>query len=134
MAAAINEFELEELVQEQERIARLEATTVHIQSDVSRIDAKMDALIAKIDALKDCLNTRHIEMKDSSATVAAGFAAVDSKRAKLEAKVDAGFAAIGALIEAKFASLDVARARDRVWLMSISGALLGVVARAFHWI
>jgi len=37
-------------------------------------------------------------------------------------------------MEKSFASLHAARAFDRVWWLLMSGALLGVMARAFKWI
>jgi hypothetical protein len=37
-------------------------------------------------------------------------------------------------MEKSFAALHSARAFDRVWWLLMSGALLGVMARAFKWI
>lgn len=37
-------------------------------------------------------------------------------------------------VEKSFAALHTARAFDRVWWLLMSGALLGVMARAFKWI
>ena len=98
MAAAINDFELEELVQEQERIARLEERTEHIQDDVAELKAD-------VRRLADSVATLRLEIKDS-------FAAID----------------------AKFAKLNVGRALDKIWWLSIAGGLFSVMARGFHWI
>jgi hypothetical protein len=37
-------------------------------------------------------------------------------------------------VEKSFAGLHIARAVDRVWWLLMSGALLGIMARAFKWI
>jgi uncharacterized protein (UPF0335 family) len=105
MAVAVSQFEVEELVQEQERIARLEERTEHMQSDITEIKADVRRLDAKVDAVKDSLTALRLELKE-------------------------GFAAI----EAKFAKAKGDRAFDRVWHLLTSAALLGVMARGFHWI
>jgi len=37
-------------------------------------------------------------------------------------------------VEKPFSALHAARAFDRVWWLLMSGALLGVMARAFKWL
>jgi hypothetical protein len=45
--------DLEKLVQEQERFARLESKVEHVQSDVTELKADLRAALAKFDAIKD---------------------------------------------------------------------------------
>ena len=99
-----------------ERVARLEANVDHIQKDVAdtridirRLNDKIDSvdqkLSAKIDSVKDTVTALAINMEKSFANV-----------------------------EKSIAALHSARAFDRVWWLLMSGALLGVMARAFKWI
>jgi hypothetical protein len=56
---------------------------------------------------------------------------------RLNDKIDSLKDTVSALainMEKSFASLHAARAFDRVWWLLMSGALLGVMARAFKWI
>jgi predicted nuclease with TOPRIM domain len=46
----------------EERIARLEAHTSHLQEDVRRIDQKIDALAEKLDTLKDAVANKFDEL------------------------------------------------------------------------
>jgi len=48
--------------------------------------------------------------------------------------LDGKLSAMALHMEKSFAELKVARALDRVWWLLMSGALLGLMARAFHWI
>ena len=107
-------FELETPLEE--RVARHEANVEHIQKDVSdmkidirrlgdKIDSVDQKLSAKIDSVKDSVTALAINMEKSFANV-----------------------------EKSFAALHSARAFDRVWWLLMSGALLGVMARAFKWL
>jgi chromosome segregation ATPase len=111
-------FELETPVEE--RVARLEANVEHILSDVSdiktdvrRLNDKIDTvdqkLTAKIDAVDQRLSARIDNLKDSLTSLAL-------------------------TMEKSFAALRIGRALDRVWWLLMSGALLGIMARAFKWI
>jgi hypothetical protein len=51
---------------------------------------------------------------------------IDSVDQKLSTKIDSVVQAI--------AELRIGRAPDRVWWLLMSGALLGITARAFKWI
>jgi phage shock protein A len=51
---------------------------------------------------------------------------IDNVDQKLSSKIDSVFQAI--------AELRIGRALDRVWWLLMSGALLGIMARAFKWI
>jgi hypothetical protein len=90
-------------------VARLEAKTDHIQSDVTdlkadarRLDAKIDskcgALEAKFNELKDSMVALHLELKD------------------------------------EFAAIRKQQWIDKVWWLLIAGAILGVMARGMKWI
>jgi uncharacterized protein YlxW (UPF0749 family) len=98
MAVEVTEFEAEELVQEQERIARLEATVEHIQKDVGEL--KTD-----VRAIKDSLYALRLEMKESLAA-----------------------------IDRRFEKLDISRALDKVWWLTIAAGILSAMARGFKWI
>ena len=90
----------------EERIARLEAHTSHLQEAVkriehridNRIEPKIDALAEKLDALKDSFVAFQLETKDN------------------------------------FTKLMNGRWADKVWWLVIAGALLGVMARGFKWV
>jgi predicted nucleic acid-binding Zn-ribbon protein len=74
MAIEVTEFELEELVQEQERIARLEEKVEHIQDDLGEL--KTD-----VRAVKDSLYALGIELKESLAAIDRRFSKLDTSRA-----------------------------------------------------
>jgi DNA anti-recombination protein RmuC len=114
----------------EERVARLEANVEHIQKDVSdmkidirRLGDKVDSvdqkLSAKLESVKDLVTNLAINMEKSSANVEKQFTNVEKQFTN---------------IEKSFAALHAARAFDRVWWLLMSGALLGVMARAFKWI
>jgi predicted nucleic acid-binding Zn-ribbon protein len=129
----------------EERVARLETNVEHIQKDVAdmkidirrlgeKIDgvdqklcAKIDSvdqkLTAKIDGVDQKLSGRIDSVKDAVTTLAINME-------KQFANVEKSFAAV----EKSFGVLHTARAFDRVWWLLMSGALLGLMARAFKWI
>jgi outer membrane murein-binding lipoprotein Lpp len=121
MAMPALTFELETTLEE--RVARLDANVEHIQKDVPdlkiderRLNDKIDSvdqkLSAKIDTVKGSVSALAIKMEQSFANVEKRFTD----------------------IEKSLAVLHSARAFDRVWWLLMSGALLGVMARAFKWI
>jgi hypothetical protein len=73
--------------------------------DIRRLDDK-------IDGVKDAVTALAINMEKSFANVEKQFTNV----------------------EKSIAALHAARAFDRVWWLLMSGALLGVMARAFKWL
>jgi hypothetical protein len=77
-----------------------------------KIDSVDQKLSAKVESVKDLVTTLAINMEKSFANVEKQFTNV----------------------EKSFAALHAARAFDRVWWLLMSGALLGVMARAFKWI
>src|SRR5215813_1819735 len=99
-------FELEEPVEE--RVARLEANVEHMRSDISDIKVDVRRLNDKIDGINRDL-TGKIDVVDQ----------------KLTSKIDTVIQAI--------ADLKIGRALDRVWWLLMSGALLGIMGRAFKW-
>ena len=104
----------------QERAARLEANVDHIQKDVADTRIDIRRLNDKIDSVDQKLSTK-----------------IDNVDHKLSAKIDAVKDSVSTLaisMEKAFAALHSARAFDRVWWLLMSGALLGVMARAFKWI
>jgi archaellum component FlaC len=90
-------------------IGRLEANVEHIQKDVSDVKIDIRHLGDKIDSVDQKLSAKIESVKDSVTTLAIN-------------------------MEKSFAALHAARAFDRVWWLLMSGALLGVMARAFKWI
>ena len=96
MAATARKFEMEDPVEA--RIARLESTTEHIQSDVAEIKKNLKSLDEKVDENYKCLDAKLDTLKEA------------------------------------FASLNVARAMDKVWALLTIAALLSVMARGFKWI
>ena len=93
----------------EERVAVLEANIEHIRSDVSDMKTDIRRLNDKIDGVDQ----------------------------KLTAKIDAvkdGLANLALSMEKAFGAFKVARALDRVWWLLMSGALLGIMGRAFKWI
>jgi hypothetical protein len=60
-----------------------------------------------------------VKMEQSFANVERRFASVEKSFAD---------------VEKSFAALHSARAFDRVWWLLMSGAMLGIMARAFKWI
>ena len=107
MALPALKFEMETPLEE--RVARLEANVEHIRSDISDIKIDVRRLNDKIDGVNKDLTGR-----------------IDAVDQKLTAKIDSIIQAI--------AELKIGRALDRVWWLLMSGALLGVMARAFKWI
>jgi hypothetical protein len=107
MAMPALKFELETPVEE--LVARLEANVEHIRSDVSDIKTDIRRLSDKIDAVDQRLSGRIDGGKDSVMSPAL-------------------------TVEKSFAALKIGRALDRVWWLLMSGALLGIMARAFKWI
>lgn len=104
----------------EERVARIESTVEHmlcdlkdIKADVRRVDAKIDSLKDNVDGLGRNLQAQITELAKHSQAQVTG----------LEKEMQAGFA-----------ELKLARITDRVWWLLISGAMLGVMARGFHWL
>jgi chromosome segregation ATPase len=137
----------------EERVARLEANVEHIRSDISdmkidlrRLNDKVESidqkLITKIDGVEQRLITRidgveqrlsaKIDSVDEKLT-----SKIDSVDQRLSGKADAlkdSVASLALTVERSFASLKIGRALDRVWWLLMSGAMLGIMARAFKWI
>jgi chromosome segregation ATPase len=147
MALPALKFEMETPLEE--RVARLEANVEHIQKDVSdmkidirrlgdKIDSVDQKLSAKIDGIDQKLSAK-IDGVDQKLS-----AKIDGVDQKLSAKTESVKDLVTTLainmeksfanVEKSFAALHSARAFDRVWWLLMSGALLGVMARAFKWI
>jgi capsule polysaccharide export protein KpsE/RkpR len=125
MAMPALKLEMETSVEE--RVARLEANVDHIQKDVADTRIDIRRLNDKIDSVDQKLSTK-----------------IDKVDQKLSAKIDGVKDSVTALainmeksfanVEKAITALHSARAFDRVWWLLMSGALLGVMARAFKWI
>jgi predicted nucleic acid-binding Zn-ribbon protein len=107
MARPALKFQLEDPMEE--RVAKLEANVEHIRSDVSDIKTDVRRLNDKIDGVNKDLSGK-----------------IDGVNKDLSGKFDIVIQAI--------ADLKIGRALDRVWWLLMSGALLGIMARAFKWI
>jgi predicted nucleic acid-binding Zn-ribbon protein len=107
MARPAVKFQLEDPMAE--RVAKLEANVEHIRSDVSDIKTDVRRLNDKIDGVNKDLSGK-----------------IDGVNRDLSGKIDTVIQAI--------ADLKIGRALDRVWWLLMSGALLGIMARAFKWI
>ncbi len=154
MALPALKFESEASLEE--CVARLEANVEHIQKDVSDMKIDIRRLGDKIDSVDQKLSAK-IDSVDQK--LAAKIDSVDQKLAaridgvdqKLAARIDSVKDSVTALainmeksfanvekqftnVEKSFAGLHAARAFDRVWWLLMSGALLGIMARAFKWI
>jgi phage shock protein A len=129
-------FELETPLEE--RVARLEANVENIQKDVSDMKIDIRRLGDKIDGVDQKLSAK-IDGVDQKLS-----AKIDGVDQKLSAKVESVKDSVTTLainmeksfanLEKSIAALHAARAFDRVWWLLMSGALLGVMARAFRWI
>jgi predicted RNase H-like nuclease (RuvC/YqgF family) len=125
MALPALKFELETPLEE--RAARLEANVEHIRQDVAETKTDVRRLNDKIDNVDQRLSDK-----------------IDRVDQKLSAKIDSVKDLVTTLainmekrfadMEKSFATLQAARAFDRVWWLLMSAALLGVMARAFKWI
>ena len=129
----------------EERIARLETKVDHIQSDMAdmkldirslqeKIDKTGESLTQKIDAMDQKLSQK-IDAVDQKLTaridgVVARIDAVKDSVTDLALSVEQSFRAM----ERSIGSLQVGRALDRVCWLLMSGALLGIMARAFKWL
>jgi phage shock protein A len=129
-------FELETPLEE--RVARLEANVENIQKDVSDMKIDIRRLGDKIDGVDQKLSAK-IDGVDQKLSTK-----IDGVDQKLSAKVESVKDSVTTLainmeksfanLEKSIAALHAARAFDRVWWLLMSGALLGVMARAFRWI
>jgi len=147
----------------EERIARLETKVDHIQSDMAdmkldirslqeKIDKTGESLTQKIDAMDQKLSQK-IDAVDQklAARIDGVVARIDAVDQKLTARIDGVVARIDAVkdsvtdlalsveqsfraMERSIGSLQVGRALDRVCWLLMSGALLGIMARAFKWL
>lgn len=148
----------------EERVARLEANVEHTRADVAdikidlrRLNDKVDGaeqrligktdgidqkLIAKIDGFEQRLTgkiedfeqrlTGKLEGLDQKLT-----AKIDGFEQRLTFRVDGveqRLTVFAMATEKSFAELKIGRALDRVWWFLMSGALLGIMARAFKWL
>ncbi len=62
---------------------------------------------------------------------------VEERLARMEerfGRVDRRFDEFEVKMEKGFAELKLARVRDRIWWLLMCGALLGVMAKGFHWL
>jgi hypothetical protein len=136
MALRAERFEAEMIIEE--RVARLESDVHHMRSDIAEMKVDIRRIDSKVDAVKDSVAALEVRMLG-------GFAAVDGKFAELEKKMLAGFAELDKKMLTGFAELNgktltiigevkVGRVWDRVWMLMIAAALLGIIARIFKWI
>src|SRR5688572_8419577 len=109
MAMTALKTEREVPVAVEERVARLEVSVDHIQSDVSEVKTHIQRLDNKIDEVDKRLSGKSDDLKDA-------------------------LAALALKMEESFAALKVGRAVDKVWWLTIAGVILGVMARGFEWI
>jgi chromosome segregation ATPase len=109
--------------------------TAKIDTADQKLTAKIDSvdqkLTDKIDTLDQKLTTK-IDAIDLKLTDK-----IDAADQRLSGRIDGlkdSVMSLALTMEKSFAALKIGRALDRVWWLLMSGALLGVMARAFKWI
>ena len=139
---AMQAIRLEPEAPVEERVAILEANIEHIRSDISEMKTDVRRLGDKIDNADQKLTTK-IDSVDQKLTTK-----LDAVEHRLTAKIDAEIQRVSGRIdgvkdsvvslaltmEKSFAALKIGRALDRIWWLLMSGALLGIMARAFKWL
>ncbi len=139
---AMQAIRLEPEAPVEERVAILEANIEHIRSDISEMKTDVRRLGDKIDNVDQKLTTK-IDSVDQKLTTK-----LDAVEHRLTAKIDAEIQRVSGRIdgvkdsvvslaltmEKSFAALKIGRALDRIWWLLMSGALLGIMARAFKWL
>jgi hypothetical protein len=98
---------------------------------IGKIDALDQKATGKTDAL-DQKFTGKIDALDQKLT-----GKIDALDQKLTARIDelkSSFMSFQIYMEKALARLETSRVADRVWWLLMSGALLGIMARAFKWI
>jgi hypothetical protein len=122
---------LEEEVMEETRLARLESDVAHIKSDIS--DAKTD--IRGIRSELGSLNTVVAALRDEMHVSIAELRMSDDG---LRLETRTGFAESSAEMKAEYASLHYEIMRTslslKIWMLSIAGTLLAVMAHGFKWL
>jgi chromosome segregation ATPase len=126
----------------EERVARLEANVEHIRSDISDVKIDLRRLNDKVESIDQKLITRIDGVEQRLSAKIDGVhekltSKIDSADQRLSGKADAlkdSVASLALTVEKSFASLKIGRALDRVWWLLMSGAMLGIMARAFKWI
>ena len=116
---------------DQKLSAKIDGVDQKLSAKIDGIDQKLSAKIdgidqrlsAKIDGVDQRLSAKTESVKDLVTNLAINME-------KSFANVEKQFTNV----EKSFAALHAARAFDRVWWLLMSGALLGVMARAFKWI
>ncbi len=140
MAMPALKFESENTVED--RVVILETHIEHIRSDISEMKVDIRKIHERITGVDDKL-TGKIDSVDQKLT--AEIRAVDQK---LTAKIDSVDVKLGKMIdefkdrladlalnmEKSLAGIRIGRMVDRVWWLLMSGALLGIMGRAFKWI
>jgi chromosome segregation ATPase len=136
MALPAMKFEPE--VHLEDRVARLEVNVEHIQKDVSEMKVDIRRLSDKIDGVDQKLTAKIDSVEQRlSARIDGVDAKVDRVDQRLTGKLDSLKDVVTTLainMEKGFGELRAARNLDRVWWLLMSGALLGIMARAFKWI
>jgi uncharacterized protein YdcH (DUF465 family) len=129
MAVARRHIELEISVEEQ--IARLEAKTDHIQSDVTDVKADLRRIEAKLDTKVEAPDAK-VETKFDALDKK-----IDAKFGILETKLDALIDLMTAFrlqLKDEFAAIRKQQWIDKVCWLMIAAAILGVMARGMKWI
>ncbi len=119
--------------------AEIRAVDAKLTGEIRAVDAKLTAkidavdqkLTEKIDAVDQKL-TEKIDAVDQKLT-----AKIDAVDQKLTGKIEAvkdSVAQLALTMEKCFGALRTGRMVDRVWWLLMSGALLGVMGRAFKWL
>ena len=116
---------------DQKLSAKIDGVDQRLSAKIDGVDQKLSAKIdgidqklsAKIDGIDQKLSAKTESVKDLVTNLAINME-------KSFANVEKQFTNV----EKSFAALHAARAFDRVWWLLMSGALLGVMARAFKWI
>ena len=99
------------------RVARLETSVEHIQSDISEIKTGVYGIRSEMKEMDQRLTAKIDGVKDSVATLALS--------------MEKSFASLALSTEKSFGELHFDRMVDKLWWIGISTALLSVMAKGF---
>jgi chromosome segregation ATPase len=136
VSAVLEEHEVDE------RIVRLESNVAHMRSDTSDIKIDIRELRAESRANREGLDGIRVEIEKLRDELHTGLAAVRAELykglAELRAEMHGGLAEVRAEMHSADERLHRLIIRtslyDRIWMLSLTGTMLAVMAHGFKWI